>query len=124
MFEVISTISPKETNHLSSKYCSVPPVFFLLHAGHTLSGYASQFATQSYPCANQSQNASQIMANQSETGLYPMPVSIKGLWFEVPGWGGGPCEFWPAKAGSQQRFIKPMANILSIRYDFLNLYVI
>ena len=51
-----------------------------------------------------------------------MPVYIKGLWFEVP-WG-GPREFWPAKAGSQQRFIKAMANILSIRYDLLNLYVI
>ena len=39
------------------------------------------------------------------------------------GWG-GPRGFWPAKAGSLQRCIKAMANILSIRYNLLNLYVI
>ena len=82
--------------------------------GHNLSGFASQFATQSYPCANQSQNASQVIANQSETGLLRLyPSKDYGLRFP----GGGPRGFWPAQAGSLQRCIKAMANILSIRYN-------
>ena len=58
-----------------------------------------------------------LRINQKQAYYRTTPVSIKGLWFEVPSGGG-------AKAGSQQRFIKAMTNILSIRYDSLNLYVI
>ena len=50
--------------------------------GHNLSGFASQFATQSYPCANQSQNALQVIANQLETGLLRLyPSKDCGLRF-------------------------------------------
>ena len=83
---------------IMANHCTEPHI---LHCTwHNLSWFASQFATQSYACANQSQNASQVIANQSETGLLRLyPSKDYGLRLG----GGGPREFWPAKAGSQQK---------------------
>ena len=53
-----------------------------------------------------------------------MPVSIKLLWFEVPSGKRDLASSGPLRLARNKGLFKAIANILSIRYDFPNLYVI